>query len=336
MTESIIQLIDAHKSFDVGGMPFGRRKVIHAVRGVSFSVPRGTTFGLVGESGSGKSTIARMILGAETITEGDVFVAGQNIRRASRQDLRELRRNLQAVLQDPYGALNPRMRVGAIIGEPLIIHRVLQETAAVRTKVLELLSLVGLPADSYERFPNEMSGGQRQRVAIARALALQPPCLVLDEPVSALDVSIQAQILNLLKELQKQFNLTYLLISHDLSVISFMSTNIGVLYLGEIVETGTRDDVVRQPTHPYTQALLAAAEPETIELSGSFVLGEPPSPFNPPSGCPYHPRCPLADNRCTSDKPELRLVFGGHLVACHHAERATGLIKQSGSNMSST
>jgi len=320
MTANVIEVVEAAKTYSMGNPLLGRQRLLHAIRGVSFSVARGSTFGLVGESGSGKSTLARMILGAESITQGRIAVSGQNIGTASGRALRELRRNLQAVLQDPFSSLNPRMRIGTIVGEPLIIHRALKSSADVRARVTDLLGLVGLPADAYQRFPNELSGGQRQRVAIARALALQPQCLVLDEPVSALDVSIQAQILNLLKDLQARLELTYLLISHDLSVISFMSANVGVLYLGEIVEIGSRDAIVRHPAHPYTRALLAAAEPETLSGAG-IVQGEPPSPFDPPVGCAYHPRCPFADDRCRSERPRLRVLDGAHQAACHHAEK---------------
>lgn len=325
MTINAIEVVEVAKTYGVGNPLLGRQRVLHAVRGLSFAVVRGSTFGLVGESGSGKSTLARMILGAETITRGRIAVSGESIGEARGRGLRDLRRNLQAVLQDPIASLNPRMRIGAIVGEPLVIHRTLVRAADRRIRVLELLTLVGLPADAYQRFPNELSGGQRQRVAIARALALQPQCLVLDEPVSALDVSIQAQILNLLKDLQAQFGLTYLLISHDLSVISFMSTDVGVLYLGEIVEIGPREAVVRRSAHPYTRALLAAAEPETLAGNG-IVQGEPPSPFDPPVGCAYHPRCPFAADRCRVEKPQLRVLEGTHQTACHNAEQ----VQQSG------
>ena len=325
MTTNAIEVVEAAKTYSVGNPLLGRQRVLQAVRGVSFAVAPGSTFGLVGESGSGKSTLARMILGAEAITRGRIAVCGKSIGDARGRSLRDLRRNLQAVLQDPIASLNPRMRVGAIVGEPLVIHRTLAEAVERRVRVLELLELVGLPADAYQRFPNELSGGQRQRVAIARALALQPQCLVLDEPVSALDVSIQAQILNLLKDLQAQLGLTYLLISHDLSVISFMSADIGVLYLGEIVEIGPRDTVVRRPAHPYTRALLAAAEPETLAGTG-IVQGEPPSPFDPPVGCAYHPRCPFAADRCRVERPRLRVLKGAHQTACHYAEQ----VQQSG------
>ena len=321
-----LKVRDLRKVYDVRRGLFGRARPLQAVAGVSFDVPAGSTFGLVGESGSGKTTIAKMLMLAEPPTSGSIEVGGQNLTGLTRAERERFHLQLQPVLQDPYSSLNPRMRIGKIIDEPMRIHRTL-DGAARNAKVRELLELVGLPADGGRRFPHELSGGQRQRVSIARALGLNPRCMILDEPVSALDVSIQAQILNLLKDLQARLDLTYLLISHDLAVVAYMSQRIGVLYLGEFMEIAETADIVRHARHPYTRALIASVDSRSGQRDGGQaadggtpVSGEIPSPMNPPSGCPFHTRCPHAVERCSAEKPALRAVGRGHWVACHFAE----------------
>lgn len=320
MNPAFIEVEGVAKTYQLQGGLTGARRQLHAVAGLSFSVPEGTTFGLVGESGSGKTTTARLVMGAERATQGTIRIAGRDIASLDSAGLMWLRRTLQPVLQDPYSSLNPRMRIGRIIDEPMRIHRVEPDRKRLAARVEELLRHVGLSPGHASHYPHEMSGGQRQRVAIARALALTPSCIVLDEPVSALDVSVQAQILNLLKDLQADRRLTYVMISHDLAVIAYMSDQIGVLYLGQFMEIGPRDAIVRDARHPYTRALMAAAKPGRVrELGADEVRGEIPSPLNPPSGCPFHPRCPMAQARCASEKPALRPLGSGQHVACHFA-----------------
>ncbi|MBA4790741.1 MAG: ATP-binding cassette domain-containing protein, partial [Rhizobiales bacterium] len=283
MNAPFIAVSDLAKTYGVRRGLFGAKRDLKAVAGISFDIEEGGTFGLVGESGSGKTTTAKMIMGAEPPSSGSIRIAARDITANSAAETFALRRTLQPVLQDPYSSLSPRMRAGRIIDEPLRIHGIGNEASRAE-KVRELLDLVGLPADAAHRYPSEMSGGQRQRIAIARALSLEPRCIVLDEPVSALDVSIQAQILNLLKDLQRRLKLTYLLISHDLAVVSYMSSRIGVMYLGRLVEVGARDAVLNDTRHPYTLALVAGATPGR---SAAVALhGEIPPPLNPPSGCP--------------------------------------------------
>jgi oligopeptide/dipeptide ABC transporter ATP-binding protein len=330
VTEAFINVRNLRKAYDVRSSLFGQSLSLQAVAGVSFDIPEGTTFGLVGESGSGKTTIAKMVMAAESPTEGVVRVAGRDLAFRTNAEELAFRRLLQPVLQDPYSSLSPRLRIGRIIDEPLRIHRMLSG-AALDARVAELLDLVGLPAAAAQRYPHELSGGQRQRVAIARALSLKPKCLVLDEPVSALDVSIQAQILNLLKDLQEEFKLTYLLISHDLAVVSYMSSQVGVMYLGRFVEIGPQKTLLSDPRHPYTFALLAAASTERHRDDIDLVRGEIPSPLDPPPGCAYHIRCPLARDRCRTEKPELREVGADRLVACHFAETARTELENVGS-----
>jgi peptide/nickel transport system ATP-binding protein len=314
---AFLSVRDLRKTFPVSRGLFGKAEILHAVAGISFDVPAGTTFGLVGESGSGKTTTAKMVMGADAPTSGEIVIDGRDIAGHDKAERFAFRRLLQPVLQDPYSALSPRMRVDRIIDEPLRIHRTYPSKAARAERVAYLLDAVGLPQSVARCYPNEMSGGQRQRVAIARALALEPRLLVLDEPVSALDVSIQAQILNLLRDLQDRLGLTYLLISHDLAVIGFMSTQIGVLYLGRFVEVGSKETILSDARHPYSLALIASATPD---VNAAPVSGEIPSPLSPPSGCVFHTRCPFARDRCRLEPPSLRRLEPDHLVACHFAE----------------
>ena len=315
-----IKVDNLRKVYQVRSGMFGRPAPLQAVAGVSFEVEAGTTFGLVGESGSGKTTIAKMLMLAEPVTSGAIEIGGRDLTQLGSAQRHQAYRELQPVLQDPYSSLNPRMRVGEIIDEPLRIHTSMSAKER-EARVRELLELVGLPADAAERYPNEFSGGQRQRISIARALGLNPKCLILDEPVSALDVSIQAQVLNLLKELQQRIGLTYLLISHDLAVVAYMSKRVGVLYLGELMEIAETEDIVRCPLHPYTQALIASVGSRGDEHNDKVIVtGEIPSPMNPPGGCPFHPRCPRAEGRCKTEKPKLRSLASGHQAACHFAE----------------
>ena len=283
----------------------------------SFSIEAATTLGLVGESGCGKTTTSRLILGLEPPTAGAISFEGRDVLALGREGERIYRRSVQAVFQDPYASLDPRMRVGAIVAEPLVINTNL-DAAARRRRVAELLDLVGLPERTATLYPHEFSGGQRQRIAIARALALSPKLVVLDEPVSALDVSIRAQILNLLRDLQKRLGVSYLFIAHDLAAVAHMSHVIAVMYLGKIVESGDAEAVALAPKHPYTKALFAAALPIDLDLPREDVVlaGEVPSPLDPPGGCRFHPRCPFAMPHCATEEPALR-TEAGRLVACH-------------------
>ena len=295
----------------------GERGTVRAVDGISFAIDPGQTLGVVGESGCGKTTTAKLVLGLEEPTGGTIRFDGRDLRRLDAAGRRNYRKSVQAVFQDPYASLNPRMRISAIITEPLITHEQLS-AAAVKERVLELLDLVGLPARAADLFPHEFSGGQRQRIAIARALALSPKLIVLDEPVSALDVSIRAQILNLLRDLQARLGVSYLFIAHDLAAVAHMSHQIVVMYLGKIVESGEAKQLARAPKHPYTEALFSAALPShPDERRDEIILsGEVPSPLNPPSGCRFHPRCPQAMPRCGDEEPTLTAVEE-RVVACH-------------------
>ena len=291
--------------------------VVRAVDSVSFTIPAGTTLGLVGESGCGKTTTSKMVLGLERPTAGAIRFEGADVATLERGGRRAYRRAVQAVFQDPYASLDPRMRVGTIIAEPLVINERLG-AAERRRRVRELLDLVALPERSADLYPHEFSGGQRQRIAIARALALSPRLIVLDEPVSALDVSIRAQILNLLRDIQKRLGVAYLFIAHDLAAVAHMSHSIAVMYLGKIVEWGEAAEVALAPQHPYTRALFAAALPIDLDRPREEITlaGEVPSAMAPPDGCRFHPRCPQAMARCATEEPRLQIV-GGRLVACH-------------------
>jgi len=306
------------KHFPVGGGILGRGKgVVRAVDDIAFAIEPGRTLGVVGESGCGKTTTAKLVLRLEKPTSGQILFEGQDVAGLEGADLQRYRKTVQAVFQDPFASLNPRMRVDSIIAEPLITHERLDD-AAVAARVAGLLDVVGLPARSKDLFPHEFSGGQRQRIAIARALALSPRLVVLDEPVSALDVSIRAQILNLLRDLQKELGLAYLFIAHDLAAVAHMSHVIAVMYLGRIVEMGESSRVATSPQHPYTQALFAAALPaHPDEQREEIVLaGEVPSPLNPPPGCHFHPRCPKVMARCSREDPRLKRSQGRE-IACH-------------------
>ncbi|MCP4004455.1 MAG: dipeptide ABC transporter ATP-binding protein [bacterium] len=317
MTEPQLRVRGLSKSFPVGGSVFGRRLLLRAVDCVDLDVAAGETIGLVGESGCGKSTLARLILRLIDPDAGEVFFEGEDVRAMSRPELRTLRRRMQVVFQDPFASLNPRMTVGEAIGEGLMIHNLANRVER-RERVNELLTTVGLRENHANRYPHEFSGGQRQRIGIARALALKPKLIVADEPVSSLDVSIQAQILNLLLELQERFGITYLFISHDLRVVQHLSDRVAVMYLGRIVELAPSEGLYESPQHPYTEALLSAvpmADP-SMRRERIILSGDVPSPISPPPGCPFHPRCPKAVERCTSEVPKLQEVAPGRLSAC--------------------
>ena len=313
----IIEAIDVKKHFPLtGGLGIGGpRGLIKAVDGVTVGVAKGETLGVVGESGSGKTTLAKLFLLLERPTGGSLRFAGTDVAAFGREDLRRYRRSVQAVFQDPYSSLNPRMRIQHIVAEPLPRG----ESITARERVGEVLELVGLKRASAGLYPHEFSGGQRQRIAIARALVTYPELIVLDEPVSALDVSIRAQILNLLKGLQERLGLAYVMISHDLAAARYLSTGLAVMYAGKLVETGTCDAVYTEPLHPYTQALLSAALPlhPTARRERIVLSGEVPNPMNPPSGCRFHPRCPKAMPHCRTEEPAWREVKPGHFTACH-------------------
>jgi len=293
---------------------------VHAVDGVSFDIHKGETLGLVGESGCGKSTTGRAILQLYKPTNGHVYFDNKDLVYLKTEEMRNLRRKMQMVFQDPYACLNPRLTVEEIVGEPLVIHKVAKRNE-IRDRVKELLELVGLSSSYLDRYPHEFSGGQRQRIGVARAISLNPDLIICDEPISALDVSIQAQVVNLLEDLQSQFNLTYLFIAHDLSMVRHISNRVAVMYLGILVELTDRNELYENPLHPYTQALLSAApipNPKVEEIRKRIILtGDVPSPINPPSGCRFRTRCPISQEICAAEKPAWKEALPGHFVACH-------------------
>jgi peptide/nickel transport system ATP-binding protein len=319
----LIRLRGLRKLFPITrGILFQKRiGNVHAVDGVDLEVNKGETFGLVGETGCGKSTLARVVMRLYDASEGSIEFDGEDITAAKGGRLRELRREMQMIFQDPYASLNPRKTVGAIIGAPFRLHRTVPR-GKIKDEVQQLMELVGLNPEHYNRFPHEFSGGQRQRIGVARALALRPKLILCDEPVSALDVSIQAQVLNLLEDLQEEFNLTYLFIAHDLSVVKHVSDRVAVMYLGKIVEMASGDTLYRNPKHPYTGALLSAVpipDPDLAAAKKRIILeGDVPSPIDPPSGCRFHPRCPNAQfPKCSEEDPELTPHHRGQIAACH-------------------
>ena len=325
-SENLVEVKDLKMYFPVSsGLLFQRTTAnIKAVDGVSFDIKKGETLGLVGESGCGKTTTGRCILQLYKPTEGSIKFDDQELMGMGSRQLRSMRREMQVIFQDPYSSLNPRMTAGNIIGEPLVVHGLVDNKAEYRERVASLLQNVGLNPYMADRFPHEFSGGQRQRIGVARALSVSPKFIVADEPVSALDVSIQAQIVNLLEDLQDEFKLTYLFIAHDLSVVRHISDRVGVMYLGHIVEMADRNEIYVNPSHPYTKALLSAVPiPDPVvdsQRERVLLTGEVPSPLNPPTGCVFHPRCPIATEDCAQVTPELREVEPNHFSACIRAD----------------
>ncbi|HUK04757.1 MAG TPA: dipeptide ABC transporter ATP-binding protein [Burkholderiales bacterium] len=321
MSESLLEVRDLSKHFHVGGGIGRPSGTVRAVDGVSFTIRRGETLGLVGESGCGKTTTGRCIMLLERPSGGSILFDGVDLAALDAAQLRDMRRRVQVIFQDPYASLNPRMTVGQIIAEPLAVHGLVKDKSKRGGRVRELLEQVGLLPQHAERYPHQLSGGQRQRVGIARALAMEPALIVCDEPVSALDVSIQAQIINLLEDLQQRLGLTYLFIAHDLSVVRHISDRVVVMYLGKVVEIADREALYAEPLHPYSRALLSAVpipDPKLEARREHIVLrGEVPSPLNPPSGCVFHPRCPMAEPRCSAQIPLSREIKPGHWAACH-------------------
>lgn len=320
--ETLLEVRNLKKYFPVTEGIVMRRTIgnVKAVDGVSFTIARGETLGLVGESGCGKTTTGRCILQLEKPTDGEIVFEGTNLEKLEQKELVPWRQKIQVIFQDPYSSLNPRMKIGTILDEPMRVHQVEPDAAKRRRRISELLTVCGLPAKFADRYPHEMSGGQRQRVGIARALCLNPDFIICDEAVSALDVSIQAQVINLLEDLREEFDLTYLFIAHDLSVVHHLCNRVAVMYLGRMVELADSDELFDHPMHPYTQALLSAvpvADP-TVEAQREHQVlkGEVPSPINPPSGCVFHPRCTLAIDSCRAQVPEFRELRPGHWVAC--------------------
>src|SRR3989338_432818 len=322
--DKLIEIKQLVKHFPIKKGLFSREVgSVKAVNSVTLDIYKGETLGLVGESGCGKSTLGRSIIRLIEPTSGEVLFRGENFLSYSSRELRQARRHMQIIFQDPYASLNPRMTIGSIIGEPLSIHKLVSSRREKTDRVVELLHEVGLRPDLLNRYPHEFSGGQRQRIGIARAIALKPEFIVCDEPVSALDVSIQAQVINLLSDLQKKFKLTYLFIAHDLKVVEYISNRVAVMYLGEIVELARSEDIYRDPKHPYTQALLSAIPvPDPKAKKQRIILkGDVPSSINPPSGCPFHTRCHYKIiDRCKTEHPPLRELAPGHWVSCHLAE----------------
>ncbi|TAK83344.1 MAG: dipeptide ABC transporter ATP-binding protein [Betaproteobacteria bacterium] len=324
MTEALLEVHDLVKHFPVGGAMLARSATpVRAVDGVSFTIRRGETLGLVGESGCGKTTTGRCILQLERPTSGRILFEGLDLVTLGEEALRPVRRRVQVIFQDPYSSLNPRMTIGQILAEPLKVHGIVPDRQGRAARVRELLVQVGLLPQHAGRYPHQLSGGQRQRVGIARALAMEPALIVCDEPVSALDVSIQAQIINLLEDLQSRLGLTYLFIAHDLSVVRHISDRVAVMYLGRIVEIADRKTLYEAPVHPYTKALLSAVPIPDPRLEArrerTVLRGEVPSALKPPSGCVFHPRCPIAEARCAAEAPNLREIKSAHWGACHLA-----------------
>ncbi len=321
MTEPLLRVKNLVKQFPITGGMLGRVvDKVHAVDGVSFEIKAGETLGVVGESGCGKSTTGRCILRLIEPSSGEVWFEGKNVTAMGKQELRAMSRDMQIIFQDPYASLNPRMSAGAIVGEALTIHKLTRSAGEYQDRIVELLETVGLNADHMQRYPHEFSGGQRQRIGIARALAVNPKLIVCDEAVSALDVSIQAQVINLLEDLQSQFNLTYLFIAHDLAVVEHISDRVAVMYLGRIVELASARDLYSNPLHPYTQALLSAIPVPDPRFKRQRIAlqGDVPSPIHPPSGCHFHPRCPAAQfPLCSTEAPQLKPSADGHWAACH-------------------
>jgi oligopeptide/dipeptide ABC transporter ATP-binding protein len=315
LSEYVLEVQEVEKHFKMGG-----RKTVKSVDGISFAIRKGETLGLVGESGSGKSTLGRTIVGLYETTSGNVLFNGENTSNLNGKEKKELRRQIQMIFQDPTASLNPRMKVGDIIAEGIDAYKLLRGKER-KERVIELLEKVGLHADHAKRFPHEFSGGQRQRIGIARALAVNPSFIVADEPISALDVSIQAQVINLLEDLQKEQELTYLFIAHDLAMVKHISDRIGVMYMGKLVELTTSDSLFQDPLHPYTHALLSAIPVTEPKLRGTrervVLSGDPPSPLNPPSGCPFRTRCPNAIEKCGEEMPKWKEIKAEHWVACH-------------------
>ena len=319
MSDTLLRVEDLKIYYPVAGSGFGKKEFVKAVDGVTFEVKKGEVFGIVGESGCGKSTLGRVVCKLENLTSGHVYLDGEDITEYNDLRMRSVRKKVQMVFQDPYASLNPRMSVFDIIAEPLLVHHLYQDKADLEKKVLDLLHRVGLDDYHANRYPHEFSGGQRQRIGIARALAVEPSLIIADEPVSALDVSIQAQVLNLLNELKHDLDLTYIFVAHDLSVVEYISDRVGVMYLGNFVEVGEKEKIYSNPMHPYTQALLSAvpvpdptAKRERILLEGSI-----PSAHKPPTGCKFHTRCPKCMECCKTQAPERYEVDDGHYVYCH-------------------
>ena len=321
----LLKVEHLHKEFPTGsGFMGGKfsKKVVSAVNDLSFEIRAGETFGLVGESGCGKSTTGRAIMHLDPPTSGKVYFEGRDISKMNKKELKAMRREMQFIFQDPYASLNPRMTIGEIISEPMVIHGIGTPEERIE-RVRELLDVVGLNPEHINRYPHEFSGGQRQRVGIARSFILRPKLIICDEPVSALDVSIQAQVLNLLKDLQKQYGTAYLFIANDLSVVQHISDRVAVMYLGKMVELSDWKSLYAEPNHPYTQALLSAVpipDPDVQQNRKRIILaGDPPSPIDPPSGCRFHTRCPIAQAKCSEETPEFREIGEGHFCACHYA-----------------